>query len=63
MLTTISSQIDEMEVINILKRIRDKKTDRVTKSPAFLFSTTIWSHLAHSWPGVNYTCKVKCKTL
>ena len=54
--------MDEIDVINILKRYKDKK-DRVIKSPAFLFSAAIWSHLAHSWPGLNYMCKAKCNTL
>ena len=33
------------------------------KSPEFLFSAATRSHLAHSWPGLNYRCKAKCKTL
>ena len=70
MLTTISSQMDEIEVITILKRYKDKKTERererkrrVIKSPAFLFSTAIWPYLAHSRSGLNYMCKAKHKTL
>ena len=55
--------MDEVEVINILKRYSDKKTVRVIKSPEFLFSIAIRSHLAHSWPGLNYMCKAKYKTL
>ena len=55
MRTTISSQMDETEVINVLKRYSNKK--RVIKSPAFLFSAAIWSYLAHSWSGLNYMCK------
>ena len=27
-----------------------------------LFSTAIWSYLAHSWSGLNYICKAKYKT-
>ena len=63
MLTTIRSSMDEIEVINIFKRYSDKKTERVTRSPVFLFSAAIWSHLAHSWPGLNYMCKAKYKKL
>ena len=55
--------MDEIEVINILKQYSDKKTVRVIKSPAVLFSVVIWSHLAHPWPGPNYMCKAKYKTL
>ena len=40
--------MNEVDVINIFKRYGDKKTDIVIKSPAFLFSAVIWSHLAHS---------------
>ena len=40
--------MNEVEVINIFKRYGDKKTDIAIKSPAFLFSAVIWSHLAHS---------------
>ena len=50
-------------VINIFKGYNDKKTKRGIKSLAFLFRAAIWSHLAHSWPGLNYMCKVKYKTL
>ena len=39
--------MDEIEVINILKRYSDKKRDRVIKLAALLFAA-IWSHLAHS---------------
>ena len=46
MLTTIRSQIDEIEVTNILKQCSDKKKDRVIKPLAFLFAA-IWSDLAH----------------
>ena len=42
MLTTIRSQMDQIEVINILKPYSDKKTERVIKSPAFLFNAAIW---------------------
>ena len=38
--------MDEIELINILKRYSDKKTDREIKSPAFSFSAAIWSYLA-----------------
>ena len=55
--------MDEIDVINILKRYIDKKTDRVIKSPAFLVSAAVWSHLAHSWPGLNNMCKAKYKKL
>ena len=64
--------MDEIEVITILKRYKDKKTERererererrVIKSPAFLFSTAIWPYLAHSRSGLNYMCKAKHKTL
>ena len=61
MRTTISSQMDEIEVINVLKRYSNKK--RVIKSPVFLFSAAIWSYLAHSWSGLNCMCKVKYKAL
>ena len=37
--------------------------ERAIKLPAFLFSAAIWLHLAHSWPGLNYMCKAKYKTL
>ena len=46
--------MDEIGVINILKRYRDKKTKELIKSPEFFFSSAIWSHLAHSWPGLDY---------
>ena len=50
--------MNEIEVINILKRYSDKKTERERqreiKSPLFLFSAAIWSYLEHSWPGLNY---------
>ena len=55
--------MDEIKFINILKQYSDKKTVRVIKSPAFLFSAETWSHLAHSWPGLSYMCKAKYKTL
>ena len=55
--------MDEIEVINISKRYSDKKTGRVIKSPAFLFSAAICSHLAHSPPVLNHMCKTKYKTL
>ena len=55
--------MDEIEVRKILKRYSDKKTERVIKSTVFLFSAAIWSHLEHPWPGLNYMCKVKYKTL
>ena len=43
---------------------RDRETERETEterreSPAFLFSVGVWSHLAHSWPGLNYMCEAK----
>ena len=52
--------MNEIEVINVLKRYSDKKTERERerqreiKSPSFLFSAAIWSYLEHSWPGLNY---------
>ena len=59
--------MNEVEIINIFKRYSDKKIERViksiVKSPAFLFSVAIWSHLAHSCPGLNYMCKLKYETL
>ena len=39
------------------------KRQRLIKSPAFLFSAAIWTHLAHYRPGLNYICKAKYKTL
>ena len=54
--------MNEVEVINIFKRYSDKNTEKVIKSPAFLFRAAIWSHLAH-WPGLNYLCKANYKTL
>ena len=51
-----------MEVINILKRCSNKKTERVMKASAFLV-TAIWSQLAHSWYGLEYMCKAKYRTL
>ena len=39
------------------------KRQRVIKSPKFLFSVVIWSYLVHSWPGLNYMCKAKYKTI
>ena len=53
--------MDETEIINILKQCSAKKAEKVIKSPAFLFAA-IWSHLAHSWPGLKYMCKAKYKT-
>ena len=53
----------EIEVKNILKQYSDKKTVTVIKSPAFLFSAAIWSHLAHFWSGLNYMCKAKYRTV
>ena len=61
MLTTIRFYMNEVEVINSFKRYSDEKTERVTKSPAFLFSAAISA--AHYWPGLNYMCKAKYKTL
>ena len=54
--------MDEIKVINILKRCSDKEAERVIKPPAFLFEA-IWSYLAHSWPGLKYMCKEKYETL
>ena len=55
--------MDGIEVLNVLKQYSDKKTERVIKSPAFLFSAATWSYVAHSWSGLNDTCKSKYKTL
>ena len=55
--------MDEIKVINVLKQYSDKKTEKVIKSPAFLFSVAIWSYLVHSWSGLNYRCKTKYETL
>ena len=55
--------MDEIEVRNNLKGYSIKKTERVINSPAFLFGTTIWSYLSHSWSGINYICKAKYETL
>ena len=66
--------MDEIEVINILKRYSDKKTereggregetDRQTENHhLFLFCAAIWPYLAHSWFVLNYMCKTKYKTL
>ena len=63
MLTAIRSYMGETEVINILKRYSDKQTERVIRSPEFLFSAALWPHLAHSRPGLGYMCKTKYKTL
>ena len=52
--------MDEIEVINILKRCSYKKTDRVLKSPGLLFAAN-WSYLANPWPGLTYMCKAKYK--
>ena len=35
MLTTISSYMDEVEVMNVLKQRSNKKTERIIKSPVF----------------------------
>ena len=55
--------MDEIEVINILKRYSDKKTVREIKLPASSFSAVIWSYLAHSWSGLNCMCNAKYKAL
>ena len=62
MLATIRCYMDEIEVINILKRCSDKKAERLIKSAAFLFAA-IWLHLAHFWSGVKYMCNTKYKHL
>ena len=44
------------------ERQRETETETETErreSPAFLFSVGVWSHLAHSWPGLNYMCEAK----
>ena len=63
MLMAIRSKMDKTEVINILKRYSDKKTERMIKSLEFLFSDVLQSHLTYSWPGLHYMCKTKYKTL
>ena len=45
--------MDQIEVINVFKGYSDNKTERVIKSPAFLFS------VAYSSAGLNYVCKAK----
>ena len=40
--------MDQIDVINFLKQYSDKKTERVVKSPLFLFNAASLSHLAHS---------------
>ena len=68
--------MDEIEVINILKRYSDKKTEREREGERerqtdrqtenhhlFLFCAAIWPYLAHSWFVLNYMCKTKYKTL
>ena len=57
--TAISSQMDEIEVINVLKRYSDKKRERETER--FLFSAAIQTYLANSWSDISYMCKVKYK--
>ena len=37
--------------------------ERAIKSPVFLVSAAVWSHLGHSWPRLNYKCKAKYETL
>ena len=49
--------MDKIEVINVLKRYCDKKTERERES------AVIWSCIAHSWTGRNYMCKAKYETL
>ena len=55
--------MDEIETIDILKRCSDKKKERMIKSPVLLLNVAIWSHRTHSWPGLNYICNAKYKTL
>ena len=55
--------MDEIEVINILKRYSVKKTERVIKSEEFSFIAAIWSYLAHSWPGLTICVKQNVKHL
>ena len=55
--------MNEIEVINILKRSSDKKIKIKIKSRAYLFSSVFWLLLSHSWPDLNYMCKAKYKTL
>ena len=55
--------MNEIEIINILKRYSDKKTKRLIESLELLSSAAIWSHLEHPWPGLNYMCNAKYKTL
>ena len=40
-----------------------QKTVKVIKSPAFLSSVAIWSHLAQFWPGLNFICKENSRQL
>ena len=42
---------------------KNTKQERVIRSPEFLVSASIWSHLVHSLPGLDYICKTKHKTL
>ena len=56
--------MNEIEVINILKRYTDKKErERVIKSSQLLFTASIWSHLTHSRPVLNDMCRANYKTL
>lgn len=60
--------MNEIEVINILKRYTDKKErererQRVIKSSQLLFTASIWSHLTHSRPVLNDMCRANYKTL
>ena len=54
--------MDGIEISKVLKQYSDKKTETVIKSPALLFSAATWSYIAHSWSGLNDTCKSKYKT-
>ena len=40
-----------------------KSRERVIKSPVLLLGAAVWSHLAHSWPDLNFMHKAKYKTL
>ena len=59
--TTIRISMDEVQVIDNLRRHSNKKAERLPS--VFLFSAAIWSHSAHSWPGLHYMCKEVYETL
>ena len=59
--TTIRFSMDEVQVIDNLRRHSNKKAERLPS--VFLFSAAIWSHSAHSWPGLHYMSKEVYETL